>query len=165
MEMKKAQQGFTLLVSVIFMSVMLSFGLSLASLGYKQQVLASTAIESIYAFYTANAALECALYADQKQNLFAYDAYDGNPKSMTCDGNTMAVVQAPPSVSELVSTVRFSFDSDMRCADVAVYKYNVPQPPSNRTTYLYAVGYDGSCGRVADPGDARFVARGLSAQY
>jgi len=157
--------GFTLLIAVIFMSVMLSFGLALASLGYKQQILASGAIASQYAFYAADTGLECALYADQKQNLFAYERYDGNPKSMTCDGTTVAVTQAPPSIVELVSFVRLSFDSNTRCADVTVYKYSAPQAPDNTTTYLFSVGYDVSCSRVADPGKARFVSRGLSAHY
>lgn len=162
---KQHSRGFTLLISVIFMSVMLSFGLALGSLGYKQQVLASGAIASQYAFYVADTALECALYADQQQGLFAYEKYDGNPKSMTCDGNTIAVVQLPPSVSQLISTVRLSLDSNLRCADVTVYKYNTPQPPNNVTTYLFSIGYDVPCSRVANPGNARFVSRGVSAHY
>jgi len=157
--------GFTLLISIIFMSVMLSFGLALGSLGYKQQVLASGAIQSQYAFYVADTALECALYADQQQNLFAYTKYDGNPKSLTCDGNTIAVIQMPPSVSLLISTVRLSLDANTRCADVTVYKYSTPQAPNNTTTFLFSVGYDVSCSRVANPGNARFVSRGVSAHY
>lgn len=148
------------------MSVMLSFGLALASLGYKQQVLASGAIASQYAFYVADTALECALYADQKEGLFSYEKYVAGPvKSMTCDGTTVAVVQIPPTVSELISTVRLSLDSDKRCADVTVYKYNTPQPPNNITTYLFSIGYDVSCSRVANPENARFASRGVSAHY
>ncbi|MDP1690214.1 MAG: hypothetical protein Q8L52_03370 [bacterium] len=165
MAIKKSQRGFTLLIAVIFMSVMLSFGLALGSLGYKQQVLASSAIASQYAFYVADTALECALYFDQKQDLFAYGNYGGiggNVKSMTCDGNTVAVVQAPPSASELISTVRVSLDSDTRCADIVVYKYNTNTPP---TTYIFSQGYDVSCSRVANPDGARFVSRGVSARY
>src|SRR3989344_5641097 len=61
----KNTRGFALLVAVIFMSVMLSFGLSLGSLAYKQTVLTASAIESQYAFYVADSALECALLADK----------------------------------------------------------------------------------------------------
>ncbi len=165
MAIEKSQRGFTLLIAVIFMSVMLSFGLALGSLGYKQQVLASGAIESQYAFYVADTALECTLYADQQQDLFSYVKYDGKPKSLTCDGNTVAVVQLPPSVAQLISTVRLSLDSGLRCADVTVYKYSAPQPPNNMTTYLFSVGYDVSCDRVANPGNARFASRGISAHY
>jgi len=158
-------RGFTLLIAVIFMSVMLSFGVALGSLGYKQQVLASGAIASQYAFYVADTALECALYADQQQNLFDYRKYDGKPKSMSCDGDVVAVVQAPPTVNELVSTVRLSLDSDTRCADVTVYKYSVPQPPDNATSYLFSIGYDVPCSRLLNPDNVRFVSRGISTHY
>ena len=96
MALKTHNEGLRFLSPLFFMSVMLSFGLALGSLGYKQQVLASGAIASQYAFYVADTALECALYADQQQGLFAYEKYDGKPKSMTCDGTTVAVVQMPP---------------------------------------------------------------------
>lgn len=77
---KRSQQqgaggrGFTLLIAVIFMAVVLAIGLALGSLGYKQSVLASSALESQYAFYAADAGLECALRADE-QDL----ASDGDP--------------------------------------------------------------------------------------
>src|SRR3990167_3135616 len=87
---QRAEAGFTLLIAVIFMSVMLAFGLALGSLSYKQQVLASDAIQSQYAFYVADAALECALYADQQQGIFAYppENPDSTP-SITCDDSPL----------------------------------------------------------------------------
>lgn len=158
-------RGFTLLIAVIFMSVMLSFGLALSSIGYKQQVLASGSIASQYAFYVADTALECVLFADQQQDLFGYSAWNGKPKSMMCDGTTVAAVSSPPSSTELVSTVRLSLDSGARCADVTVYKYNAPQPPDNFTTYIFAIGYDVSCDRLLTPDSSRFVSRGVSIHY
>lgn len=167
--MKNKKQGFALLIAIIFMSVMLSFGLALGSIGYKQQVLASSAIESQYAFYAADAALECALYADQRLNLFAYPASDpGSAPVMTCDNTPWA-----PSAPELwnsfqwVITYRVGLDKDSsgnprRCADVTVYK---PAPGSGILTYIFSQGYDVSCGTVNDPKGARFVSRGLYAHY
>lgn len=147
------------------MSVMLSFGLALGSLSYKQQVLASSAIASQYAFYAADAALECALYYDQRENLFAYEAYDGSAKGMTCDGVSVPVAQAQTvTPQQVISTARVPLDSatpNPRCADVWVYK----PPAGSGTTYLYAQGYDVPCATVAAPGGARFVARGLDARY
>ncbi len=78
------------------MSVMLAFGLALGSLSYKQQVLASSAVESQYAFYAADAGLECGLYADQQQNLFAYP--QSNPPA------------APTAVCDNISAVFFIED-------------------------------------------------------
>lgn len=162
--MKNApQRGFTLLIAVIFMSVMLSFGLALGSLSYKQQVLASSAIESQYAFYAADAGLECALYADQKLDSFAYPP--PTPTSapiMTCDGHnatSAGIISYTPT--QWIIVERLSLDSGTpRCVDVTVYK-----PNGLGTTYIFSQGYDVSCATVASPGGARFVARGINSHY
>ena len=158
MAIKKHSRGFALLISVIFMSVMLSLGIALASLGYKQTILASTATESQYAFYAADAALECALYADQQQNLFA-PPKGGTP--LLCDGGSTTVSTSTAS-GYLISTATISLDSNTRCANIAVYK-----PTSSGTTYLYSNGYDVSCATAAGApaNGARFVVRGLNAHY
>lgn len=158
-----SQRGFALLMALIFMSVMLSIGLTLGSLAYKQQVLASSAIESQYAFYAADSALECALYADQQQNLFAYPpVVTSTAPLMSCDGTApVSATVLSYTASEWVISTRLSLDSGKHCADVTVYK-----PALNTgTTYLFSQGYDVSCATVASPGGIRFVSRGLSAHY
>lgn len=158
-------RGFTLLIAVIFMSVMLSFGLALASLGYKQQVLASSAIESQYAFYAADAALECVLYYDQQRNLFATEDFDPSSptKTMSCDNNPNVSVSqvATPSGDQVISTIRRMTVAGTRCADVTVYK------PSSRNdnTYIFSQGYDVPCSTVDNPNGARLVSRGLKTHY
>lgn len=164
---KAAHGGFALLIAVIFMSVMLSFGLALGSLGYKQQVLASSSIRSQYAFYVADAALECALRADQRENAFSYATHDAEnqPNAVFCGGTPATRLSYFYDADRLVVVDRLSLDSDTRCADVAVYKYASPQPPSNMTSYIFAQGYDVSCAVVDNPGTARYVSRGVSIQY
>ncbi len=156
------EQGFTLLVAVIFMSVMLSFGLALGSFAYKQQILASAAIESQYAFYAADAGLECALYADQQQNLFAYSADPSTPAPlMMCDGvSPISSSVVSHTGSRWVITERVSLDSNTRCADVTVYK-----PNGTGTTYIFSQGYDVSCTVVSNPNGARMNARGINVHY
>ena len=168
MAMKNAQRGFALLIAVIFMSVMLTFGLALGSLGYKQQVLASSSIRSQYAFYVADAALECALRADQRENAFSYRAHneENQPNAISCGGAPATRLSYFYADGDrLVVVDRLSIDSGTRCAEVAIYKYANPQPPSNVTSYIFAQGYDVSCAVVDDPGTARYVSRGVSAQY
>jgi hypothetical protein len=161
---QKHKQGFALLIALIFMSVMLSIGLTLASLGYKQQVLASSGIESQYAFYAADGALECALYADQQEDLFAYPSGSGTPSApaMNCDGAApVSATVVSKTLSQWVVATRLSLDGGTHCADVTVYK-----PSSDiGTTYLFSQGYDVSCATVATPGGAQFVSRGLSTHY
>lgn len=154
-------RGFTLIISIIFMAVMLSFGLSLSSLAYKQQVLASTAIESQYAFYAADAALECVLYADQQEHRFTYTSDLSAPApSMACDGAApLSSVVTEHTAARWVITQRMSFDSNTRCADVTVYK------PASGTTYLFSQGFDVPCATVANPGGARFNSRGIYVRY
>jgi len=155
------KRGFALLIAVIFMSVMLSFGLALGSLSYKQQILASSAIQSQYAFYAADAGLECALYADQQQNLFAYPpSAPPSAPSMTCDGSAPVSASFSYTPSQFVVLNRVSLDSNKRCADVTVYK-----PSGAGTTYIFSQGYDVPCSTVSAPSGARFVARGLNVRY
>ncbi len=170
MAIKKTQRGFALFIAIVFMSVMLSFGLALGSLGYKQQVLASAAIESQYAFYAADAALECALYYDQQLNTFAYQTPKPSAAPLLmCDGANATYQPAYSATNGIVSysgtqwvlAERLSLDASKRCADVTIYK---PSPGSG-TTYIFSQGYDVSCATVASPSNARFVSRGINAQY
>lgn len=156
------KRGFALLIAVIFMSVMLAFGLALASLSYKQQILASIATQSQYAFYAADAGLECALYADQQLGTLAYNSDPSAvAPAITCGGDL------PISASILSQTAaqwvifnRLSLDSGTRCADITAYK-----PSASGVTYIFSQGYDVSCSTVTSPGGARFVARGINVHY
>ncbi|MCX6786305.1 MAG: pilus assembly PilX N-terminal domain-containing protein [Candidatus Kaiserbacteria bacterium] len=167
----RVKRGFALLVAVIFMSVMLTLGLALGSLAYKQQMLASSATESQYAFYAADAGLECALYADQgqNQNIFAFPSIQpSSAPKMMCDGANADFPTTFPTgiVSytmgvQWVVTERLSLDTGKHCADVTVYK----PAPNTGTTYIYSQGYDVPCSTVQNPNGARFVSRGLSSHY
>jgi hypothetical protein len=161
MPKKEGKRGFALFIAIVFMSVMLLFGLALGSLSYKQQVLASSSVESQYAFYAADAALECTMYYDQQQNLFAYPPSDpGVAPSMVCDGGTPYSTSESWSGAQWVITNRIKFDSNTRCADVVVYK-----PNGAGLTTVYSQGYDVPCATVATPNNARFVSRGLFSKY
>jgi Tfp pilus assembly protein PilX len=163
------RRGVALLVTLIFMSVMLSVGFTLAALAYKQSLLASYAIQSQYAFYAADAALECALYADQKQGAFIYSEYSATnppnaatitqPLAANCNGTVVAGTAAASwTTSRLTVAARISFDTDTRCADVTIYKR------ADGRAFLYAEGYNTSCSAVS-ANNARIVARGLDAKY
>lgn len=166
------KRGFALLIAVIFTAVMLALGTALASIGYKQQQLAGTAIQSQYAFYAADAALECTLYADQQQDYFDYIRYGGSSAavSVACDTSVPANYTTFTTSSyttgagaNWVTSGRVSLDNNTRCADVTVYKYLSPDA-NGKTTYIYSQGYNVPCATVGTSG-ASFVARGLYAQY
>ncbi len=157
----KQKNGFVLLVAVIFMSVMLSFGLALGSFSYKQQVLASSAIQSQYAFYAADAALECALYFDQQKSpsLFAHPpSAPSSAPDIICDNDVPISKSFKYYSDRWVVVNRLSLDNGTRCADVTVYK-------SASDTYLFSQGYNVSCATVGAPSGARFSSRGLQVSY
>ncbi len=145
-------RGFTLLISVILSSVVLAVGLSLMDVAFKQVILASTAKQSQYAFYAADAALECALYWDQKQDLFDYSTEPASG-ALTCQGMSMPFTT---SVSGSARTTNFTIP----CAgggtqsDVQVFKQASGQ------TSIYANGYN-DC----NPSDTQRTSRGEKLQY
>ncbi|MDB5244411.1 MAG: hypothetical protein JWN18_281 [Parcubacteria group bacterium] len=171
MAIKQSQRGFTLLIAVIFMSVMLAFGLALSSLAYKQITLASTATDSQYAFYAADSALECALYYDQQQQSFDYASHPSGtpPGPVTCNNQLTANPSyTPPDGTKAITTYRMQIDAN-RCADVTIYKYANPTSVTSNsitrtvTTYMFAQGYSVACSAVGT--NPRMTARGEDIYY
>ena len=161
-------RGVTLLVSVILSTVVLSVALGLLDVAYKQQLLASTAKQSQYAFYNADTAMECALYFDQKLNAFDYispldlnpDA-QGNSQNIKC--NELGIRDYISTVVGGVRTTTFNIRcsaSDIR-GTMTIVKSNGSGFCSG-TSYscLYATGYS-SC-NASDP---RRIERGLKVSY
>jgi len=176
MAIKQKKDGFALLVAVIFMSVMLSFALAIGALAFKQVTLASSAVESQYAFYAADAALECVLFYDQNPegSLFEYGKIvDKAAPDLKCgqeNDENPATIDTSSDKSLVRVSYRFEFNSGAHyCADITVYKYKDPQLPTNYSTYLFAQGYNTSCAGVHDvetgAKGARHAARGLQAAY
>lgn len=161
----KNKNGFALLISIIFTSVVLALSLALSSIGYKQQVLASVSVGSQHAFYAADAALECALYADQQENLFNYATHSASnpPNAIMCNDVPATQLSYSYDATRLLVLERLSLSAN-RCADITVYKYAVPQ--SGVATRIFSQGYDTSCDTVTNqPANARFVSRGINIRY
>lgn len=162
------KRGYALIIAIIVMSVMLSFGLSLGSLAYKQQTLSSGARESQYAFYAADAGLECALYTDEQLNGFSYaDHYNNTPpQPIVCNNVASTQLQYIPDPSQTNQSItvvdRVTIGPNL-CADVTVYKK--PPVSGQITTSIYVQGYDASCAAVTTPGGTRIVNRGLISTY
>lgn len=162
-------RGFALLIAIIFMSVLLMFGVLLSALAYKQQLISSSAIESQYAFYAADAALECALYEDQQRGTFAYGTSGDPVPPFECDGAPAVVQPVARSFTtiggkayQILQYYRFELDGvdgAKRCADISVYK-----PNGIGATYVFAEGYDVACSLVGVSGN-HYVARGLDVTY
>lgn len=145
-----SSRGFALLVAVVLTSVLLSVGLALLDITYKQILLSTTAKQSETAFYAADSALECALYWDQQHGSFSYASA---ASSITCDTTSIPVTS---SVSSGVRTSRYAVPCTGGgvSADVTIYK------SSSGSSSLYASGYN-TCSVT----DERRLERGLKATY
>lgn len=145
------------------MTVMLTLGLAMSSLGYKQALLASTAVQSQYAFYTADAALECVLLVDQKTfSSYATDQpffIKPSPTVTLCGVNKSLSTTTPSGPGGLMISTISNVPINGRCADITVYK---PQSGVG-FTYIFSQGYDVPCGNLTTGG--RFVSRGIYSHY
>jgi Tfp pilus assembly protein PilE len=157
-------RGFTLLVALIFVAVILSVGLTLTDVAYKQVILASTARQSEYAFYNADSAIECALELDQQ-----YDAFDFHTELIgvfaspsPCEGQTFNITASGDMGNPTVTrTNTFSLLCNPAgtgpLAQVTIIK---GQPGSNPSTIFYSDGFN-DC-NASNP---QRVERGLKSQY
>jgi hypothetical protein len=167
----KKHTGFALLIAIIFVSVVLALSTTLSSLGYKQQLLASTAARSQYAFYAADALLECALIDGNKvalQDPYSYQngpyIDDGSKPIPHCGSyNTHGSwpltecfnTGACPNqrITKKLFEIAFSNPNDTNetpntgtlCAELTVYES--PNKPAG-STYMFAQGFDVPCSTV-----------------
>jgi hypothetical protein len=64
-------RGFTLLIAIVVTGMLLLVSFVVANLALKQIIITYSGQESQYAFYNADSAVECAMYWDFKENMFA----------------------------------------------------------------------------------------------
>lgn len=111
------KRGFTLLFSALAASLLLAISLSIITISIKESQLSGIARESQYAFYAADAGVECALYWDIVHDKF-------NPSvpasTITCNGQIASVGGG------LTSTFTVTYGAVPRCAEVTLTKFLSP---------------------------------------
>ncbi len=137
------ESGIALLVAIIFMTVVLSIGLSLSSFGYKQITLVSSVTDSQKAFYAADSAIECVLYADQHNAAFFNTSYHPHATSFTCNNNVYAI--STPITKVLGARTWQVYDLPVvsfgtTCSSVIVYKDVAGGAVGE--TYIFSTGYN-----------------------
>jgi Tfp pilus assembly protein PilE len=150
-------RGFTLLVAVIFTSVVLTVALALSAIAYRQVILASTAQQSQKAFYAADSALECALYQDQKNDLFNYA--NAGQVTFSCEAQSITFTPGSPIIAAPYNSRISTFN--ILCPGASGIQASVSvQKFSNASTTLDASGFS-SC----NSSDPNLVERGVKASY
>src|SRR3989344_3678709 len=119
MKKNKLKHGFTLLLSILVVSVVLSVGLGIFDIMTKELKLSGIGRESQIAFYAADAGIECFFYWEIKHPGLADSAFEpatGVTNRISCAGNNNI---------EIKGSSPYSFNlplSDNSCAKITVTK-------------------------------------------
>lgn len=115
------QKGFTLLLAVLISGIVLSIGLAIFNLTFKELRLSSAGRESQFAFYAADSGIECGLYHDQRNNAFSTTS---PASSITCNNSSLTVTSSVPIPGTYVRTFTLILDeaTNRYCSNVSVTK-------------------------------------------
>lgn len=153
----KTSRGFTLLISVLVASILLSLGFAIYNIVSKELIFSSAGRESQFAFYAADSGVECALYWDQFGIFEEPDIVPFNCADRPIVANSL---QQDSSADERGDFYRTTFLFWMKniisgpCAQVEVRKYESGQ------SIVSARGYN-TCVET----NPRRLERGIRVQY
>lgn len=136
--------GFTLLLSLVVVSIVLSVGLGVFDIVFRELIFSGMSRESQKAFYAADTGAECALYWDIKQGPIS----STTPSTISCANQNVEVGGTP------VSSFQVNL-SNGTCLSVTVDKTNDPQ------TSIESFGYNTAC----DSTSRRKVERAIKITY
>lgn len=160
-------KGYTLLFAVMVSSLVLAVGISILNISKKEFLLSSSARESITAFYAADSALECAVYHDNKSDIFSAEITDMS--SIKCLGNSMtrySFTSGTGSITHLFHMSLKDSDTSTACAIVTRIK-NTNNGQVQFISRGYNMGWNttgGGAGKCDTPSPRR-VERALHYTY
>lgn len=162
-------RGFTLLFASLVVSLVLSIGLSIASVSLKQFLLASSGRESQAAFYNADTGIECALYYDRgKVDGFAFPTDSSDVAgTLICNGQ-VADGQIIASIPNATTTTRYEINPAGLTCNVNSKSFAIevdkdeinPAGSELFNTEIRARGYN-----TCESTNPRRVERGLKVKY
>lgn len=162
---KKSEKGITLFIAVVIMSILLFITFAVINITLKASLFASSGTNSQYAFYAADAGIECAIYWDSRfdPSMFATSTAGtincGNQNISTNSQNPIAGTSTKSLIGGGGSanpTSVFGFDMNFgsnpltACAIVTVTKN------TDGTTDIASRGYN-----TCDTTNPRRVERGI----
>lgn len=147
---KNYNKGYAILFTVIIVSIISMISIGMSNTAFKQIILSSVARDSTAAFYLADIASECALYADSEYSM----AVPTNPWS--CAGNTLDYSSPLLNSYELLPTAEDSISSN-KCFRISVEK---TETASLVATKIMAKGYN-----ICNQDNDRTVERAIEINY
>src|SRR3989338_9684883 len=92
------RKGFTLLIALLVIGIILAIGLSILNITLKEFILSGIARESAIALGAADAGMECALYWDSSSDGNKFDPAPNSALPITCMGTSSTWQGAPATV-------------------------------------------------------------------
>lgn len=154
----KRKKGIALLLAVVIAGLLITIALAMIHIAKKDVTLSVSGRESQFAFYAADIGIECALYWDIQQGVFATSTdATGFSGSALCGTEDIFGNDTVTTV-ENVTTTTFTLNyTDGRCTEIAVQK---EVNSGTITTVVESRGHN-SCA-ITDP---RRVERAIRAIY
>lgn len=159
--------GFVILFTILISSIIMVIGLGIFSIALRESILSGSAREAQYAFYAADAGVECALYG-QTITPDTSNPFFGSGNSFECG----ATNGSPNTVTSIGPAPMFTFDVMVdrtigTCAHVTVMD-GAASPLGNPTRRILSQGYnlcDPNTSKPVNPPDPRLVERDLDTSY
>lgn len=159
--------GFVILFTILISSIIMVIGLGIFSIAIRESILSGSAREAQYAFYAADAGVECALYA-QTITPDTSNPFSGSGNSFECGSDN----GSPVTVTSVGPAPVFMFDVMVdrvarTCAHVTVMDGSV-STLGNPTRRILSQGYnlcDPNTSKPVIPADPRLVERDLDTSY
>lgn len=142
----QTQKGFAILFTVLVISILLAISLSISNIALKELLLSSATRDSHSAFYAADTALECALYADTKKNALSI-----------VNGSIVLDPALRPSCAEVDSTTPTKITFKNPSGSPYCYRFTIEK---TTLTKIEARGYN-----TCDEFNLRRVERGIRISY
>ncbi|MFA6006822.1 MAG: hypothetical protein WC764_03815 [Candidatus Paceibacterota bacterium] len=136
------QSGYALLFAMFVSSIMLSIGLGISTIIYKELILSGIGRESEFSFYNAQTGLECALYSESADSAFYATAdADGDNTRPKCDGSDILDLVYDRGLEGATTTFNMTINNPApSCAKVTVYK------SASNYMVIDSRGYNTACG-------------------
>jgi len=153
----KSKKGFTLLFASLIASLLLAISTGIFNIVFKELILASSARESQFAFYSSDSGIECALFWDLKGKVFATSSLSApTPAGTKCNNQDITISDewdVSTGANSAVTLFSLNFPPEPYCVTVTVKK-------EGDDTTLESRGYN-----TCDTSNLRRVERGLKVEY
>lgn len=157
---KEKNRGFTLIIAIVAMSLLLIIGYMVVNITSKQFSLTLSERESQKAFFAANSGIECALYWDNNHPSLPTAFATSSENTIICNGQSFDVGDVGYD-----NPMEFQINLDAECVLVSVTKTDTGGSPAIIQTNIEARGYNVGSGNASCQSGSKRVERAIQVDY